>query len=119
MMLERIPGLTVIGESPGNSGCIKEPAFHPADLVFLDVHLRNVNAFELTRSLHTIFPAMKIVILTMFSEPDYVTKGIKAGANAVLLKSFVGSTLLTLLQELFPGEFNPGASRFPLNDKNG
>ncbi len=105
MMLGMIPGVMVIGEASSSAILIPETTFPAADVVFLDVHLKNINSFELTRNLHNLYPWMKIIILSMFSEPDYVTNGKQAGADAVVLKSVVSDALGTLLQELFPGEF--------------
>lgn len=118
MMLETIPGLLVIGESSSKIIHTQEENFPPADIVFLDVHLRNANSFDLTRNLHNLFPWMKIVMLSMFSEPGYATDGKQAGAAAVILKSVVCSTLITILQELFPGEFIPAEEHSRLTSQN-
>ncbi len=106
MMLEMIPGINVTGVSPSSADLIPERTLSATDILFLDVHLRNTDSFQLTRSLHQRFPEMKIVILSMFSEPGYETDGKQAGADAVVLKSGVSNILHPLLQELFPGEFS-------------
>jgi DNA-binding NarL/FixJ family response regulator len=105
MMLEKIPGLAVVNDCTSSSNLIPEIRSTGADIVFLDVHLRKTNSFDLTRHLRKLFPEVKIIMLSMFSEPGYLTDGKNAGADAVVLKSSVSFSVVRLLREFFPGEF--------------
>lgn len=108
-MLEAITGIRIAGVTSSHSDLVQAVSATCPDIVFIDVHLQKMNCFALTSELHQLFPGMLIVLMSMFSEPGYQVDGKLAGASAFIFKPSVGDSLDDLLNELFPGEFNPRA----------
>jgi len=67
------------------------------DIVLLDVSLPDTNGFDLIQSLKAKLPRVKIIIVTMLSEPFYVSEGFKKGANGYVLKQSASAELLNAI----------------------
>src|SRR6185295_16148625 len=67
------------------------------DIVLLDVSLPDTNGFDLIQSLKAKIPRVKIIVVTMLSEPFYVSEGFKRGANGYVLKQSASVELLTAI----------------------
>jgi DNA-binding NarL/FixJ family response regulator len=68
------------------------------DIVLLDVSLPDTNGFNLIQSLKAKLPRVKIIVVTMLSEPFYISEGFKKGANGYVLKQSASAELLTAIR---------------------
>ena len=69
----------------------------PWDVVLTDMGLPDTNGVELTRELKTLFPHLRVILLTVFDEPARVLAAICAGADGYLLKSSTSHELIAQL----------------------
>ena len=75
------------------------------DVVVTDVEMPNMNGFELTRRIKNDETTKKlpVVLLTSLSKPEQRAEGLKAGADAYLVKTnFDQQELLETIQSLLP-----------------
>lgn len=56
------------------------------DIIILDISMPKLNGLDATRALQTCAPQSKVIILTAYQEPAYVTLAFNAGARGFLLK---------------------------------
>lgn len=56
------------------------------DLVILDISMEGKNGIEITKELKSIYPEVKVLILSMHSDKSYVKAALRAGADGYLLK---------------------------------
>jgi DNA-binding NarL/FixJ family response regulator len=56
------------------------------DIIFSDISIPKLNGLEATRILQRSVPQSKVIILTAYQEPAYVTLAFDAGARGYLLK---------------------------------
>ncbi len=61
-------------------------AFNP-DLVLMDIDMPELNGIDATKEALKRFPELKIVALSMYSDENYYTEMIEAGAKGFLLKN--------------------------------
>ena len=57
------------------------------DLVLIDIEMPGVNGIEATQRALEIYPEIKIIALSMYSDESYYYSMIEAGANGFLLKN--------------------------------
>lgn len=57
------------------------------DVVLLDLSMPELNGIETTKLLHTHYPSIKIIILSVYGEDRFVTHLMELGVNAYLFKN--------------------------------
>ncbi len=75
---------------------------HP-DVVVLDISMPKLNGIEVVRRLTREIEALRILVLTMHSEEEYVLHVVRAGAAGFLLKDSASNELLAAVRALAAG----------------
>jgi len=80
------PGLAAIGEAASGAEALELAARLAPDLMLVDVGMRGMNGIELAIALRDRHPAIKVVMLSMYDNREYVISAIRAGAQGYVLK---------------------------------
>jgi len=70
------------------------------DILILDLNLGDNSGIDTVNELHTMYPSMKILILSMYPEDPYALQSIKAGAKGYVSKGAISDELSIALQTL-------------------
>src|SRR5262245_50015756 len=97
-LLESIDGVEVVAESGEGHETLDLIAKHLPDVAMLDVGMPGLSGLEVARRSAAIAPRTRVVILSMHSEPSYVTQALRAGAVGYLLKGGSVEELPLVLQ---------------------
>jgi len=73
------------------------------DVVLLDLSMPHVNGLEVLGRLKRFEPALKIIVLTMYSDRTLVQEAIKGGAAGYVSKSDIGQELLPAFDAVLGG----------------
>jgi DNA-binding NarL/FixJ family response regulator len=73
------------------------------DIAVVDISLPLLNGLDASRRIKKANPDIKIIILTMHSEPNFVTEAFRVGVSGYVLKQSVGSELLQAIREVLKG----------------
>lgn len=57
------------------------------DVVLMDIHMPEMNGVDATAQIKSLFPSVKVMILTTFEELGYVRDALAAGAEGYVLKA--------------------------------
>lgn len=102
--LQKIPGVTVVGEaSDGREALERVRELKPA-VVFMDISMRGLNGLEATARITKEFPKARVIILSMHQNDEYFWQALKAGAAGYLLKKAATTELQSALQRVIGGE---------------
>lgn len=88
----------VVGSAHGGSELLEKVATSAPDVVLLDVSMPGVSGFDLIHSLKVKLPRVKIILVTMLSEPFYVSEGFRRGADGYLLKQSASNEVTAAIQ---------------------
>jgi len=72
-------------------------------LVILDISMPNLRGLEATREIKIINPEVKVLILTMHKDQEYLYHAFAAGAEGYLLKEDADSELISAIDTLRKG----------------
>lgn len=76
----------------------------PVDLILMDINLPSKNGIDITKTLKETNQDIKIIMLTGYELPSYVTNSIEAKANGYLLKSSKASEIYSAILTVINGE---------------
>lgn len=79
--------ITVVGEAEnGGQACDQVRELSPS-VVLMDIAMSGMNGIEATKSITSTFPEVKVLILSVYDDEQYVRAALKAGASGYLLKT--------------------------------
>ncbi|MEX5216919.1 MAG: response regulator transcription factor [Nitrospira sp.] len=93
-LLERDPGISVIGDVGTASAAIQAARELSPNVIVMDVRLPNNSGITACRTIREHLPAVRIIFLSSFTDDIAVTETILGGADGYLLKR-VNATGLT------------------------
>jgi DNA-binding NarL/FixJ family response regulator len=86
LALASADGFEIVGEAASRAGAVDlVKAAHP-DVLLLDLTLPEGDALPLLETLPALQPGLRIIILTMHSDPETVRQALAAGASGYLVK---------------------------------
>ena len=88
----------IVGTAHSGAELLEKVHRAAPDIVLLDVSLPDTNGFDLIQLLKGKLPRVKIILVTMLSEPFYVSEGFKKGANGYVLKQSASAELMTAIR---------------------
>ena len=103
MVVNRLKYATVVGEASNGKQFIELQKEKQADLVLLDLQMPIMNGIEASEIAIKEFPDLKIVILTMFDDEEYIDKMMNIGVHGFLLKNITKELLDQALQSIASG----------------
>lgn len=103
-LLKSLEGVTVVSECEDGRAAVDAVRAHNPDIVLMDVAMGGLNGLEATRLIVKEFPAVRVMILSMFANEEYVASALSAGAKGYLLKNAMPSELQFALQAVASGE---------------
>lgn len=91
-LLEQMPAVEVIGEATnGLEACRLARSLEP-DLVLMDISMSTLNGLEAAEQVLKS-SAAQVIILSMYSNPEYVQRALKAGVSGYILKDAAAQVL--------------------------
>jgi RNA polymerase sigma factor (sigma-70 family) len=85
-VLEELDGLEVVGEAGSGPEALALTEAHEPDLVVLDVSMPGKTGIEVARALRDAGNGVRVLLLSMHDEPEYVLEAVRAGADGYVLK---------------------------------
>ena len=96
--------LQVIAETDSLQSTLALSQTHQPDLVLLDVQLTDGNALTILPALKAVSDKLKVLILTSFTDEQYIRDALKRGASGYVLKHSGPATLVDHIRAVLRGE---------------
>jgi DNA-binding NarL/FixJ family response regulator len=112
-ILEAHPGFRVVGEASDGDAALAELARTPVDILVLDLAMPGKDGFETLRRVREVAPEIKVLVLSMHADSEYVARAVREGADGYLLKDSAASELVSALEAVRDGRayHSPEAQR--------
>jgi DNA-binding NarL/FixJ family response regulator len=113
LLLHTADGFTCTGAWPDCRDLVTNLEVYPCDIVLMDIEMPGMNGIEATKIIKQHFPAINILIQTVFFEDEYIFNAICAGASGYILKSTTPDGYLQAIKDVQSGgsPMTPGIAR--------
>lgn len=105
LVISREPDMCVIETAANGAEALQKLEHHRPDLILLDIQMPELNGIETIRRIRAVDSVTPILILTRFDETEYITAGLKYGANGYLLKGIALHKLIQNIRDVISSEF--------------
>ncbi len=108
----------VVAEASTGSEALSLAEKLQPDLILLDLSMPSLGGMEILPTLRKMVPSIKILILTMHDDPQYLRQALKHGASGYVLKKAADAELISAIQAVLRGEMyvHPSMTRVLLED---
>jgi len=100
---QSVPRFEVVGEAGGRAEALDQLSRCEPDVVVMDVGLKDGNGIALAAELLASRPALKLLMFSMYDNPEYVQRALQAGARGYVLKDAPAAEILSAIDAVAAG----------------
>ena len=117
-LLEVEPGLSVIGEAEDGRAAVSMACKLKPNVVLMDIAMPLLNGLEATRQIKIQCPDVKVLVLSMHDNEEYIRQALEAGAMGYILKDAAPGELIGAIRSVYRGEavLSPAVTRLVIED---
>ncbi len=117
-LLEKLPGIQVVGEASDGREALHLIKTMSPNIVLLDITMGGMNGLDVAVRAVKDFPHVKVIILSMHSNEEYVIQALRIGVSGYLLKDAATTELELALNSVIHGEtyLSPAVSKKVINN---
>ena len=108
-LVGEFPGLSIQEASSGEQALELLAVKPRPELVLMDFHLPGRSGIEITQQIKNQFPDIRVVVLTIQEDQQYIEQAQDAGADGYVIKRQMYTDLIPSIQNIFSGSFEPGS----------
>jgi DNA-binding NarL/FixJ family response regulator len=102
-LLTVVDFLEIVGEADSGASAVEMVRQARPDLLLVDIGLKDMNGLELTRLLRQEHPSIKILILSMYDNHEYVSESVRSGASGYVLKNSPSREIIAAIEAIASG----------------
>ncbi len=112
------PDMEVIGEAEDGRTAVKMTCQSEPNVVLMDIGMPFLNGLEATRQIKNSKPEIKVLILTMHDNEEYIRQVLASGASGYILKDTAARDLIAAIRAAYRGEtiLSPAITRLIVED---
>jgi two-component system response regulator NreC len=117
-LLEDQADIEVVGEAEDGQSTVRMAVQLKPDVVVMDIAMPLLNGLEATRQIQRDIPQVKVLILTMHENEEYIRQVLAAGALGYVLKDAAARDLIGAIRAVNQGEavLSPAITRLVIED---
>lgn len=117
-LIENISGIEVIAETGDGREVLRLVGAHRPDLVLMDIGMPGLNGLETTARITKEFPLVRVIMLSMHTNEEYVLQSLRSGAAGYLVKGADTAELEIAIMAVIRGEkyLSPAVSKYIVTD---
>lgn len=102
-IVEDSEDMVVVAEAADGREAIRQVRKESPDVVVVDISMPGLDGLEVVSRLHSDYPNLPIIILTMHEEEQYVVRAIEAGAMGYITKRSAPEHLVNAIRKVLEG----------------
>jgi DNA-binding NarL/FixJ family response regulator len=117
-LLEQEPDLEVVAEAEDGRAAVSLACQFKPDVAIIDIAMPLLNGLEATRQIKKILPGVRVLVLSMHDNEEYIRQVLEAGAMGYILKDAAARELISAIRSVYQGEavLSPAITRLVIED---
>ena len=103
MNLEARGDFVVVGDAVNGRDALAQALALVPDVIVMDIGMPELNGIEATRLICERLPAVKVLILSMYSSSEHSYRALRSGARGYILKESAGEEVVTAVGAIMRG----------------
>jgi DNA-binding NarL/FixJ family response regulator len=101
-LISGINGFDLVMEADNGIDCLEKLSSmpDPPDIILMDMEMPGMDGIELNKALHTKYPSIKVIVLSVHANERLIAHMIEAGASGYLVKNCDKEELLNAIQSV-------------------
>ncbi len=104
LLLRQETDLQVVADVGSGAAALAQAAETKPDIAIMDIHMAGMNGIEVTRQLLERWPRMKIIVLSAYSETQWLDEALRAGVSGYLIKINAAAELVRAIRTVLAGQ---------------
>ena len=92
-----------MGHASNADSCTAFLRNHQPDVILMDINMPGRSGIELCREVKELYPAIRVLALSTFSQSSYIHKMLESGADGYLLKNATREEILEAIDTVLKG----------------
>jgi DNA-binding NarL/FixJ family response regulator len=117
-LLQRLEDVEIVAQAGDGNDALRLIEAHRPDVVLLDIAMPGLNGLEVAATVAQKFPDVRVIMLSMYANEEYVLQALRAGAAGYLLKDADADELELAVRAVARGEtyLSPPVSKTIIDD---
>ena len=103
-IINQEPDLRVVAEAGNGVEALEAFDQHRPDVTLLDLRMPVMEGVEAVRRIRERDPQAKVIVLTTYDTDEDITRALKAGAKAYILKDIAADALVACIRDVLAGK---------------
>ena len=103
-IINQEPDLRVVGEAGNGLEALEAYERHRPDVTLLDLRMPLMEGVEAIRRIRDRDPRARVIVLTTYDTDEEITRALKAGAKAYVLKDIPADELVRCIRDVLAGK---------------
>src|SRR5689334_24598499 len=103
-IINQEPDLHVVAEAGNGVEALAAYERHHPDVTLLDLRMPVMEGVEVVRRIRERDPAARVIVLTTYDTDDEISRALKAGAKAYVLKDISADDLVACIRHVLAGK---------------
>lgn len=103
-LIEECEGYEVAGEARDGIEAIELAKKLRPDILIMDIALPRLNGLNACRHIRETLPGVKVIILSMYADREYVAEAVRQGVSAYLLKNGAADEIMRAIAAVSAGK---------------
>ncbi len=103
-LMEGEKNISVIGQADNGRDAVQQVQKLEPDIVIMDIAMPGLNGIEATLQILESCPSTRVIILSMHSGKEHISRALQAGAQGYLLKESAGQEVVTAVKSVCSGK---------------
>jgi DNA-binding NarL/FixJ family response regulator len=103
-LIGTVPDLVLCGQAGSGEETLALMKKARPDLILLDLSLSGCNGIQLLKTLREKYPAIRVLVFSMYEEGIYAERVLRAGADGYIMKKESGTRIMEAIRCVLQGE---------------